>query len=182
MFGSKAKSETVADAGVIEVVDAVGNGDAKPRRGGVVGLITLPFRLVAAAVRATVAVIVLVGSVLLFPFKVAWAITSRIVRLAADVVYGIWRFFLGILAAIAAVLRFIWKVIDRTVGALIRLVFRVLRGIITLPLRAFKIGTKVGAAEATVKTAASAAGASATAKLADVKAAPAKVRRFRKAA
>lgn len=178
MFGSKAKSEETADAEVIEVIDAVGDGGDKRRRGGIVGLITLPFRMVAAVVRAVVTLVVVVARVLLFPFKLAWAVTSRIVRLAADIVYGIWRFFVGILAAILVVLRFIWKVIDRTIGAVIRLVLRLVVGIITLPLRAFRIGTKVGAAEAGVKSAAASAGATASATLADVKDVPAKVSRF----
>src|SRR5699024_3248724 len=87
MFGSKQKSEETTDAEVIEVVDAVGDGGDKARRGGIVGLITLPFRLVGAVVRAAVTLVVAVARVLLFPFKLAWAVSSRIVRLAADVVY-----------------------------------------------------------------------------------------------
>ena len=162
MFGSKDKNEVaVADTAVEDAEDVAPD---KARRGGIVGLITLPFRIVGA-----------LFALLLLPLRLAWAVVSRIVRLAADIVYAIWRFFAGIVAAIMAVVRFVFRVFDRTVGALVRFVLRLIRGIITLPLRAFKIGTKVGVAEATVKTAAATAGATASAKLAEVKAAPGKV-------
>lgn len=170
MFGSKKQNaEPVADA-VSEVGTGVDDaGAGRKKRGGIIGLITLPFRTVAAVVRGTIAVVGAVVSVVLIPFRLAWAITSRIVRLAADAVYAVWRLFAGIVGAILAVVFFIFRVIDRTVGALLRLILRLVRGVITLPLRAFKIGTKVGVAETVVKSAAATAGASATSKLTDIK-------------
>lgn len=171
--------ESVAEAG-----DGLGGATTpKKRRGGLIGLITFPFRAAGAIVRGGIAVVSAVIAVVVFPFKLAWGVTSRLVRLAADIVYAIWRVFAGIAGAIMAVIGFGFRVLDRTVGAVVRLVLRLVRGIVTLPLRAFKIGTKVGVAEATVKTAAATAGAHASATLADVKAVPAKVgRRARKPA
>ena len=118
----------VADTGRRGPVSAVGR------------VVTAPFRLVAAVVVLAAKVVGAVFGILALPFVLAGVVVRKVVGLLADLVYGVWRVVSWLFALVAGALLLVLKLLDATVGNLIRLVYKVVFGTLKFVLKVITFG------------------------------------------
>ncbi len=141
-------------------LDLVSTG--KPSRLSAVGrLLTLPFRIVAGLARFAFAIVRGLLAIVMFPIVLGIAAVKRIIGWAADITFALWRVVLFLVGLVVGAVKFVFRVLDATIGNLIRLVFRVIWGIVKLVLKIVTFGrfgraAAVGAAGAAVASRATA--------------------------
>ena len=131
----------------VEILD--GDIEGTPaKKGGVIRslfrLITLPFRLAAGLVRGVFKILGLVIATLLLPVKAAIALTKRIVGLAADLVFAVWRLVLFVVGLILGLFKLVFSILNATIGGAIRLVIGVIKRSFKLVLGTFLFATGIG--------------------------------------
>lgn len=159
--GMKKSKKAPEDTAAIELADDViaEPGEAKAKKGGIVRslfrLVTLPFRLAAGVARLLVTVIGVVVATLLLPIRAAGAVIRRIVTLASDITFALWRLVMKLVGLVLGLVKLVFSILNATIGGAIRLVFRIIKRSFKLILGAFLLGNRVGKRSA--KTAAKAA-------------------------
>ena len=103
-------------------------------------VVTFPFRAVAAVVGGIVGIVVLLLSIVLFPIRLAIGLIRRLVGLAADIVFAIWRVAMWAVGLVLGVFKLIFKLLDATIGNAIRLVFKIVFGTLKLILKIVTLG------------------------------------------
>lgn len=131
----------------VEVLD--GDIEGTPaKKGGVIRslfrLVTLPFRLAAALVRGVFKVLGLSVATILLPIRAAIALTKRIVGLASDLVFAVWRLVLFVVGLILGLFKLVFSILNATIGAAIRLVIGVITRSFKLVIGTFLFATGIG--------------------------------------
>lgn len=119
-----------------------------PTKRGPIGklfrMVTFPFRAIAGLIGAALGLVTGLAKVVLLPFRLAFAVTRRIVTLVSDVVYGIFRLIAGIVGMFVSVILFLIGIVIGT----IKLAVRAVLGVLKIPFKilgpVFWFGKKVG--------------------------------------
>ena len=112
-----------------------------PSRLSAVGrLLTLPFRIVAGLARFAFAVVRGLLAIVMFPIVLGIAAVKRIIGWAADITFALWRVVLFLVGLVVGAVKLVFRVLDATIGNVIRLVWKLVWGTVKLVLKILTFG------------------------------------------
>lgn len=128
--------------------EATDTGGGRGLFGNLLWTIALPVRLAGGLVGVVVLAVIGVVRGIMIPVRLALTLTKKIVQWASDLVYAVWRLVLLVVGAVLGLFRLVLAALNATVGALVRLVFRLVGGVLRSLLWIFTLGKLSGARKA----------------------------------
>lgn len=101
---------------------------------------TAPFRVLATLAKGAASVLTTLIAIVVFPIRLAIGLVLGVIAIAADLTYGIWRTVMVLVGLVAGVLLVVLKILDATVGNLLRLTFGLVFGLVKLILKIVTLG------------------------------------------
>lgn len=124
------------------------DGGGRGLFGNLLWTIALPVRVAGGLVGVVVLAVIGVVRGIMIPIRLALSLTKTIIQWASDLVYALWRLVLLVVGAVVGLFRFVLAALNATVGALVRLVLRLVGGVLRSLLWIFTLGRLSGARKA----------------------------------